>query len=369
VLSVKGDGVIATLRERRNADEGAETALRGDTWHVWRMFGRVGLVAYISMFAVTDGEVGRRHVRVGTRNGAMPHDHVVHLYEDDADLIAAVGAYLIGAIEADEVAVAVTTPHHAQALRAAMSAAGIDVDEACDRGALILLDAEETMARFTFGGWPDAVAFDREIGAVIERAGHRGQRVRAFGEMVALLWDAGHVGAAIELERLWNELSLRLPFSLYCAYAAQAVGDSDLRHELSQVCQLHSEVVGAAEMARTFAALPDSPTAARRFVVDLLHTWGLDDVVEDASLVTAELASNAVIHAQTEFDVAVSARHGTVRISVRDHSSALPLARAVKLAPSMALSGRGLGLIAALAQRWGTELMGDGKIVWVDLSS
>jgi anti-sigma regulatory factor (Ser/Thr protein kinase) len=304
-------------------------------------------------------------VTVGTKNGVVPHDHVVHLYEDDDDLVASVGAYLIDAIRADEVVVAVMTPAHARSLRARMIAAGIDVDAACDSGNMVLLDAAETMVRFTVDDWPDAAGFRDVIGSVIERAGSRGQRVRAFGEMVALLWEAGHVAAAIELETLWNDLAHRLPFSLYCAYPAESVAGDDHKHDLTLVCQLHSALVSAAETTRSFAHLLDAPTAARRFVVDLLETWGLHAVVDDASLLTAELASNAVVHARTEFTVAVSARQGVVRISVSDRSSTLPTSRA---ASTMAISGRGLGLIAALARRWGTELLGDGKIVWVDLA-
>ena len=300
-----------------------------------------------------------------TRNGVAPHDHVVHLYEDDDELMGAVGAYLVDSIRSDEVAVAVMTPAHAAALRATMAAAGIDLDGECEMGNIILLDAAETMSRFTTDDWPDAAAFRRVIGSVIEQAGSRGQRVRAFGEMVALLWDAGQVTAAIELESLWNDLSVDMPFSLYCAYAAQSVGGDDQKPDLARVCQLHSAVVSVAETARSFAQLSDAPTAARRFVVGLLETWGLHHVIDDASLLTAELASNAVVHAKSDFTVAVSARQGVVRISVRDGSTALPMSRAVS---AVALSGRGLGLIATLARRWGTELIGDGKIVWVDLS-
>ena len=46
------------------------------------------------------------------------------------------------------------------------------------------------------------------------------QPVCVFGEMVWLLWDAGQVNAAIEVETLWNELGHQYPFSLLCAYPA-----------------------------------------------------------------------------------------------------------------------------------------------------
>ena len=66
--------------------------------------------------------------------------------------------------------------------------------------------------------WPDAELFDQFVTQVLERAGRGGRRVRAFGEMVALLWAQGHNGATVRLEHLWHELCRRESFSLLCAY-------------------------------------------------------------------------------------------------------------------------------------------------------
>jgi len=294
-----------------------------------------------------------------------PRDHVVHLYRDDDELVAAVSSYVIDAIRAGDVVVAVATPQHVDCLQAALSAAGIDLDAACDTGNVILLDAAETLSRFSVNGWPDGPAFHVEVGGVIEQAAKSGQPVRVFGEMVALLWDAGHVGAAIELESLWNDLAHEMTFSLFCAYAARSVASDEQRPDLAHVCRLHSEVVGAAETTRTFAPVPEAAGAARRFVVDWLETWGLHQAIDDASLVTAELASNAVVHACSPFTVAVSAQQDVVRIAVLDHSPVLPASRA---ASPTAISGRGLGLIARLARRWGTDRLGTGKVIWVELA-
>jgi len=49
---------------------------------------------------------------------------------------------------------------------------------------------------------------------------------------------------------------------------------------------------------------------------------------------------------------------------VRDQSQDMP---AMRDAPSTATSGRGLGLVAALATRWGADLTADGKVVSAEL--
>ncbi len=195
--------------------------------------------------------------------------------------------------------------------------------------------------------------------------------------MVALLWDAGHVAAAVELERRWNDLRREVAFSLFCAYPAQSVIVDDREDSFRQLCQCHSAVVGGVPMAartgddrrrdgdaaRSFRGDAGELGAVRQFVVDTLLRRGHDRHLESASIVVSELATNAIMHARSDFVVSMSSRDGSVRLAVRDASTAIPSVRA----PSpTTMSGRGLLLIGVLAQRWGTEIVGDGKIVWAE---
>jgi hypothetical protein len=62
--------------------------------------------------------------------------------------------------------------------------------------------------------------------------------------MVSLLWDAGLVSAAIEVEAMWNELGGQYPFSLLCAYPAQPVSCAHHLDALTEVCRAHTHVIG-----------------------------------------------------------------------------------------------------------------------------
>lgn len=206
----------------------------------------------------------------------------------------------------------------------------------------------------------DSAAFDRVIGAVIRRAAAGGRAVRAFGEMVALLWDDGLVTEAVQLEALWEELGAGYPFSLFCAYRADSV-TRDLG-AFAEVCRLHLEIVGSRSgTIRTFAFSREAPTAARHFAVATLNAWGAGDLADDAALVVTELAANAIVHAHSAFTVVMSVHDDLLRISVRD---AGPLGGTrLRAAPL-----HGLGAVDALASRWGVESLGNaGKTVWVDL--
>ena len=293
--------------------------------------------------------------------------HVVQFYERDADLVARAGEYLRDALREGGVAIVIATEAHRDAFEAHLRDTGVDVAAACDDGTLVLLDAAATLAGFTRGGRVDRDAFFEVIGGVVRSAAASGRPVRAYGEMVALLWEAGDVTAAIDLETHWNELATEVPFALYCAYRSESVSGHEHADALAAVCHLHSAVVPTpvTETTWQFEADADAPGRARRFVIEALqrarHDRGL---LDDVQIVITELAANAVIHADSPFSVSLRSTGSTVRIQVRDRSHAPP---AVRDDPGSGSSGRGMRIIAALARRWGVESAPDGKIVWAEL--
>jgi anti-sigma regulatory factor (Ser/Thr protein kinase) len=186
--------------------------------------------------------------------------------------------------------------------------------------------------------------------------------------MVALLWDEGRVNAAIELESLWNDLSGRVPFSLFCSYPSSGLMGEEQAELLSQVCCLHTAAIGVDPKRRSiqaFEASPGAPRAARHFVADTLAGLGCANRVIDAELVVSELVSNAVIHAQTDLTVALALAPGAIRIEVRDRNRTPPAPRSPS---AFSISGRGLPLIDALTSAWGFNQFGDGKVVWAQIA-
>ena len=199
-------------------------------------------------------------------------EHVVQFYADDAELIAAVGSYLVEAARADEVAVIVATQAHRRSFELELGAAGIDLVRARATGRLVSMDAVETLSRFETGGAIDREAFHEVIGGVMREAARIGRPVRVYGEMVAQLWDEGNIAGAIELETLWNDLGRELPFSLYCSYPTASVEGAVHADGLHSICQLHSSVVSqTVEFAADYPADLRSAVQARRDVVAVLH--------------------------------------------------------------------------------------------------
>jgi hypothetical protein len=176
---------------------------------------------------------------------ADPLEHVVQFYRDDDELAQGVSGYLRGGLATGTAVVVLATAAHRRIFAQRLIALGADVVSSQARGDFLALDAAEILDRFLLGGRVDPADFERQVGGMIRRAAAGGRPVRVYGEMMTLLWDAGQVSAALELEVLWNELRQLLNFSLLCAYPARYVAGAEHADALDEVCGLHSAVTGA----------------------------------------------------------------------------------------------------------------------------
>lgn len=125
----------------------------------------------------------------------------------------------------------------------------------------------------------------------------------------------------------------------------------------------------ASELRRTLPPTAESATVARWLVSDLLRDAGTDpDAVDTAALLTTELVSNAIRHTGDELTLTVRLESGVLRVGVADTSHRRPQ---LVQAGSRDTSGRGLHLVAALADRWGVDPDGRGlgKTVWYELAA
>lgn len=148
-------------------------------------------------------------------------EHLVQLYGEDVRLLAGhVSRYLAEGVRRGDGLVVIATPEHATAIRGQLGEGDPAVSAAVGSGRLLFLDARETLDRFLVNGEPDGARFEQVVAGVLRdvRARSSTGRVRAFGEMVGLLWEAGRPDSATALEQYWNGLLDDGSFSLLCAY-------------------------------------------------------------------------------------------------------------------------------------------------------
>ncbi len=116
-----------------------------------------------------------------------------------------------------------------------------------------------------------------------------------------------------------------------------------------------------------------TPAAARAVVRSVLTEANLDELVNEALLLTTELSTNAVEHAGTELDIEVSADSAGLTVTVSDFAAGPvdELTVGVRNVASdivdVAERGRGLLLVDHFASRWGTTYLPNGKGVWFRL--
>lgn len=174
-----------------------------------------------------------------------PGDHVVLFWRDEDELAEWVSDHVLAATFSGGTAIVIATSAHRRAIAGWLADTGVDVDAARAAASYIELDAEETLQKLVVGDWPNAATFWQVISPLIRKAAATGP-VHIFGELVALLWAAGLINAALDLEALWNELRLQYPFALLCGYSLHAVSAHEHQDALNDVCRAHAAVVGKA---------------------------------------------------------------------------------------------------------------------------
>jgi hypothetical protein len=180
------------------------------------------------------------------------------------------------------------------------------------------------------GDGPDARRFAEVIAEAIRRARRGEGRVRAFGEMVALLALDGRWQAALHLEELWSALVAEHSLSLLCAYPNALFQETDMRGAFEMVCTQHTAIVhgdgclparGCSEVPSlsSFVSLVERAIAAVRPLADdrrnvLSVTWPEQDVHVEGDRtrlvrVFASLLANAVKYTPARGRIRVSAAH------------------------------------------------------------
>lgn len=108
-----------------------------------------------------------------------------------------------------------------------------------------------------------------------------------------------------------------------------------------------------------------SVAAARRFVVDVLHDWGADDMIPAACVVATVLVENVLVHTDSEPDVRLESDGDKVTVAVADGSAAL--AEMPERAEAHGVM-TDLVMVSALCAAWGNSPTADGKVVWAVLT-
>lgn len=180
--------------------------------------------------------------------------HAVQFYGTEHGLFSTVAGFLGEGLVSGQPAIVIATESHRTGILDALAARLIDVDRARRSGELVLLDAHQLLETFVVEDTPNQELFEYNVGLIFDRAlkAHSRTFIRAYGEIVDVLWKEGRAEAAMAVEMLWNQLARKYGFALLCGYSMGNFYKQADRIEA--VCRHHSHVVEPGTNVQSFPA-------------------------------------------------------------------------------------------------------------------
>ena len=180
-----------------------------------------------------------------------------HAPADESALIKNVGFYLAEGLKRGEGAVVIATASHRERFTAELDRLGARSEAAILENRLFLVDAQETAPRLMVNGRPDWDRFEAVLSSII---GHvlpakDSAGLRAYGEIVSVLWNARQFAAAIRLEQFWNKLLAHSSFKLYCSYQIDVMDKNFEADALDGVLSTHTHLMPSATNGHLDAAI------------------------------------------------------------------------------------------------------------------
>lgn len=171
-----------------------------------------------------------------------PCDHLVQVYENEKIFLDTLEGFTGTGFLANDSVVIIATSKHLDALNARLRSQGFDLNALTADDQYIAIDANDLLSILLVDGWIDEEIFNSFVTDIVNRAKQRNGKVRAFGEMVAVLWEQGHCGATVQLENLWNQLHGKDQFTLFCAYPKTGFTQSST-DSIDIICKQHAKVI------------------------------------------------------------------------------------------------------------------------------
>lgn len=171
------------------------------------------------------------------------HHHDVQIYSDRNELAARVAAFFEGGLERGDGCLLLATAPSASRLVGAFAERGLDVEALQAERRLALGDAERIVDEICADGGPSGPALEAVVARLTDELRARSGRIRAYGELVDVLWHRGAWSESEQLEEHWSRLLERRRIDLLCAYHVDDPFARDLHLDLvPRVCRTHETV-------------------------------------------------------------------------------------------------------------------------------
>ena len=185
----------------------------------------------------------------GNQSHRFDHgDHICGFYENTDHLADSICDFVVPGITRGDGIFLIASKTNLDKFQLALERRSIDVHRAKSVQKLIMLDAQETLNSFMVNGMPDPDKFENNVGKLISDFKMKYPRIRAFGEMVNILWEQNNLEGALKLEEMWSQLNNRIGFSLLCGYSNKKFKNKFNIEALNAICAAHTHIVDKGEL-------------------------------------------------------------------------------------------------------------------------
>lgn len=170
-----------------------------------------------------------------------PQNHICEFYTSAETRIKSLCNFIVPGLIKDEAVVVIATFENLLMLKNMLILYAIDVDEVVNSGQLILLNAHKTLEKFIRNDHIDYMLFFNLMTGMLDELKEKFVGIRAYGEMVDVLYATKNLEITVELEQLWTDLSLEYHFSLLCGYTAENFRGK--HSHIKKICSTHTHLI------------------------------------------------------------------------------------------------------------------------------
>lgn len=169
--------------------------------------------------------------------------HLLKICQDEAIQAEAVAYFIKGGLLDNELVIIIARAPLRNAIISRLNAMGVNVQFSKNQGQLRFLDAEFLLSRILINETLEDRVIQELIVRPIQIAHAEHRKIRAFGEMVDILWQRRQYDRALQLEMLWDYLSREYQFSLFCTYLSKSFDANHYDESLEHVCKVHTHLL------------------------------------------------------------------------------------------------------------------------------
>lgn len=145
--------------------------------------------------------------------------------------------YIGDGLSKNEAVIIIARPSLRKSVWSKLQALGFDMDFYKAQGQIKLYDAELLLSNILIDDVIDEHYFHTCIGKPIEAAQAAYGKVRAFGDMVDILWHRGLHDTALQLEKIRNELCQQHQLTVLCTYLRDSIESQSYRSTVEWMCK------------------------------------------------------------------------------------------------------------------------------------